>query len=148
MNQPLTALDIVTGSKKKITVQQEQFLAALLKTDFDFDQAKKLAGYSDSTPAQSVAWRLKDQINDLIEITLLAEAAKSIGTLRTIRDSNKPIVNAATKAEIAKTFLDRAGHGKKETLQVDHEIKHGIFILPQKKDVVIDVKAEEDSISD
>ena len=47
---------------------------------------------------------------------------------------------ANIKLQAAQTILDRVGLGKKERLDVTHNISGGIFILPEKQ--TIDITSE------
>ena len=39
---------------------------------------------------------------------------------------------------LAQTILDRVGLGKRETMDVKHEVSGGVFILPAKQEVIIE----------
>ena len=51
--------------------------------------------------------------------------------------TNKPIPQANVKVQAAQTILDRVGLGKKERLDVNHNVQGGIFILPEKETIDI-----------
>jgi hypothetical protein len=55
----------------------------------------------------------------------------------------KPLLQllANVKLQAAQTILDRVGLGKKERLDVNHNVSGGIFILPEKQ--TIDITAED-----
>ena len=53
-------------------------------------------------------------------------------------DSNDPIPQASIRVQAAQTILDRVGLGKRETLDVKHEVQGGVFILPAKEEYIIE----------
>jgi len=56
-------------------------------------------------------------------------------------DSEKPIPQANMRLQAAQTILDRIGLGKSDRLDVSHKVEGGIFVLPAKEEVIIDVQA-------
>jgi hypothetical protein len=60
-----------------------------------------------------------------------------------IMDSNAPVPQANVRIQAAQTILDRVGLGKKETLDVNVNSTGGLFILPTKKETVIEGDYEE-----
>ena len=62
-------------------------------------------------------------------------------------DSDRPVPQASQKLAAAQTILDRVGVSKTDRVQVDHNVQGGIFILPQKENVIIESDDYED-ISD
>ena len=59
-------------------------------------------------------------------------------------DSDRPVPQASQKLAAAQTILDRVGVSKTDRVQVDHNVQGGIFILPQKENVIIEGKDYED----
>jgi hypothetical protein len=53
-------------------------------------------------------------------------------------DSDKPIPQANMRLQAAQTILDRIGLGKADRLDVSHEVRGGIFILPAKEELIIE----------
>ena len=41
------------------------------------------------------------------------------------------------RVQAAQTILDRVGLGKRDTLDVKHEVTGGVFILPAKEEIII-----------
>ena len=62
-------------------------------------------------------------------------------------DSDRPVPQDSQKLAAAQTILDRVGVSKTDRVQVDHNVQGGIFILPQKENVIIESDEYED-ISD
>ena len=58
-------------------------------------------------------------------------------------DSTQPIPQANVRIQAAQTILDRVGLGKKDTLDVNVNDTSGLFILPTKKETIIDGDYEE-----
>ena len=127
---------------KELTEKQELFLKHLPTTGGDPKKAAQLAGYSDSSyPAVVKALR-----SDIIEIAtgILAQSApKAAMKLVDIMDSTQPIPQANVRIQAAQTILDRVGLGKKDTLDVNVNDTSGLFILPTKKETIIDGDYEE-----
>ena len=53
-------------------------------------------------------------------------------------ESDKPLPQANVKVQAAQTILDRVGLGKKERLDVNHNVQGGIFILPEKETINVE----------
>ena len=56
-------------------------------------------------------------------------------------ESDKPIPQANNKLTAAQSLLDRVGVSKTETLDINHQVSGGIFLMPDK--APIEVEAEE-----
>lgn len=117
---------------KKLSDQQNLFLEYLFgEAEGDALTAKRLAGYSDTTPTSQIVRTLKDEIvertKDYLAMNGPKAAAKVVGVLNNpIALGNKEVLAAS------KEILDRIGVVKTEKVEVSG---HGIFYLP-KKDVV------------
>ena len=71
--------------------------------------------------------------------TILAQSApQAAHKLVEVMDSNDPIPQASIRVQAAQTILDRVGLGKRETLDVKHEVQGGVFILPAKEEFIIE----------
>jgi phage terminase small subunit len=114
---------------KQLTTKQESFLEHLLETGGNSKKAAELAGY---TTHWAVVKSLKNEIIDLAS-NILAQK------LVTVMESNEPIPQASMRVQAAQTILDRVGLGKRDTLDVKHEVTGGVFILPAKEEIIIDV---------
>ena len=68
-------------------------------------------------------------------------APKAAMKLVQVMDSDSPTPQANIKLQAAQTILDRIGLGKADKLDVSHKVEGGIFLLPAKEEVIIDVKA-------
>ena len=116
-----------------LTEQQEKFLNALFgEAQGDPKVAGEIAGYADyHQPLKS----LKDEIIDRAEKLLAAFAPKaSMGMINALQeDGSTP--GASIRMEAAKQILDRVGLSKREKVDINAKVAHGIFILPPKENV-------------
>ena len=127
--------------KKELTVKQQGFLDHLVDTGGDPKEAAVLAGYAENGHWQ-VAHALKNEIIELASNILAQSAPKAAMKLVDIMDSNAPIPQASVRIQAAQTILDRIGLGKKDTLDVNHKVEGGLFILPAKEEIIINAKSE------
>jgi hypothetical protein len=112
----------------------------LIETGGDPRKAAELAGYAPNTHWQ-VTKALKNEIIDLASNILAQSAPKAAMKLVNVMESDSPVPQANVRLQAAQTILDRIGLGKKDQLDVSHKVEGGIFVLPAKEEVIIDVKA-------
>ena len=124
-------------SDKQLTTKQQSFLDHLTTTGGDPKKAAELAGYSTHW---HVVKALKPQIIDLASTILAQSAPKAAQKLVDVMESNEPIPQASMRVQAAQTILDRVGLGKKDTLDVKHEVSGGVFILPAKEEIIIEAE--------
>jgi len=130
------------SSKRKLTEQQETFLSALATTaKGDINLALQEAGYQ-LTSKSKVIDSLKDEIVDVATKILAKSAPRASQKLVEILESDDPIPQVNAKLQAAQTLLDRVGVAKRDKVDVNHKVSSGIFIIPQKEEL-IDVTAEE-----
>jgi len=84
---------------------------------------------------------LKTEIIDMASTILAQSAPQAAQKLVDVMESNEPIPQASMRVQAAQTILDRVGLGKKDTLDVKHEVSGGVFILPAKEEIVIEAEA-------
>jgi hypothetical protein len=73
---------------------------------------------------------------------ILAQSApKAAMKLVQVMESDSPMPQANIKLQAAQTILDRIGLGKADKLDVSHKVEGGIFLLPAKEEVIINVEA-------
>ena len=110
-----------------LTDKQKNFLDAL------FGEANgdpKIAGYSHYTVPLKA---LKDEIIDRAEQVLAAFAPRaSMQVINTMGMEESTTPGANVRLEAAKQVLDRIGLVKREKIDVNAKVAHGIFILPPK----------------
>jgi|TARA_A100001035_G_scaffold273909_1_gene265077 hypothetical protein len=118
---------------KELSDKQKQFLSALFgEAEGNPREAAKVAGYS-PTSYPKVVQGLKDEIIERAESVLAAHSPQAaLGISRALTDDGS-IPGANIRMEAAKQILDRVGLVKKEKIDVNAKVAHGIFILPPKE---------------
>ena len=118
---------------KELSDKQKQFLKNLFgEAQGDPKTAAELAGYS-PTSYPKVVQGLKDEIIERAESVLAAHSPQAaLGISRALTDDGS-IPGANIRMEAAKQILDRVGLVKKEKIDVNAKVAHGIFILPPKE---------------
>jgi glycerate-2-kinase len=79
----------------------------------------------------------------MAENILAQSAPKAALKLVNIMDSSDPIPQANIRIQAAQTILDRVGLGKSDRLDVSVSTGGGLFILPAKKETIIEASYEE-----
>ena len=130
-------------AKRKLTNKQEIFLNNIIETKGDLKLSAELAGYQGNH--YQVIKSLKQEIVDLASDVLAKEAPTAAFKLVEVLQSNKPLPQANVKVQAAQSILDRVGLGKKERLDINHNVQGGIFILPEKETIDI---ADYETVSD
>tara|TARA_R110002012_G_scaffold71266_2_gene182949 strand:- start:1925 stop:2344 length:420 start_codon:yes stop_codon:yes gene_type:complete len=125
-------------TNKKLTEKQESFLNNLIETKGNLKLSAELAGYSGNH--YQIIQSLKHEIVDLASDVLAREAPTAAFKLIEVLQSDKPLPQANIKLQAAQTILDRVGVGKKERIDINHNVGGGIFILPEKQ--AIDITAD------
>lgn len=131
------------AKQRKLTEKQEKFLDVLGgEAKGDLRKSLVLAGYEESS-YYAVIRALKEQIVDVANTILAHSAPKAAQSLVDVLESDKPIPQANVKLQAAQTLLDRVGVSKKEHLNVNHNVTGGIFLLPDKKEVIIEGEVDD-----
>ena len=131
------------AKQRKLTDKQEKFLDVLGgEAKGDLRKSLVLAGYEESS-YYAVIRTLKEQIVDVANTILAHSAPKAAQSLVDVLESDKPIPQANVKLQAAQTLLDRVGVSKKEHLNVNHNVTGGIFLLPDKKEVIIEGEVDD-----
>jgi hypothetical protein len=129
-------------SDRKLTEKQEKFLNSLIETKGDLKLSAELAGYSGNH--YQVLKALKHEIVELASDVLAREAPSAAFKLVEVMTNPNTMPQANVKLQAAQTILDRVGLGRKDRLEVDHNVSGGIFILPEKKTIDISEGSYED----
>ena len=117
---------------KELTIQQETFLTALFgKAKGNPKQAGEIAGYAE-TSYPNIVKSLKDIIIERAEGVLAMHSPKAVMGLVDAMDEDGMTPAANIRIEAAKQILDRVGLVKKEKIDINAKLAHGIFILPPK----------------
>ena len=118
---------------KEPSDKQKQFLKNLFgEAQGDPKTAAELAGYS-PTSYPKVVQGLKDEIIERAESVLAAHSPKAAISMANAIDDDGSIPGANIRMEAAKQVLDRVGLVKKEKIDINAKVAHGIFILPPKE---------------
>ena len=129
--------------KRELTDKQQKFLDTLSsEARGDIKYALKVAGYED-TSYYAVVKSLRQEIIDTANTILAHSAPKAAKKLVDVLESDEPIPQVNAKLQAAQTLLDRVCVAKKESINVNHNHSGGIFILPDKKETIIDAKPVE-----
>ena len=132
---------------RQLTEKQENFLNNLIETKGDLKLSAELAGYSGNH--YQVIQSLKKEIVDLATNVLAREAPRAAFKLVEVMSSTDAIPQANIKLQAAQTILDRVGVAKTERVDVNHNVSGGIFILPEKETINLNVEdGDYEDISD
>jgi|TARA_B110000858_G_scaffold101949_1_gene117043 hypothetical protein len=123
---------------RQLTKKQENFLNNLIETKGDLKLSAELAGYSGNH--YQVIQSLKKEIVDLATNVLAREAPRAAFKLVEVMSSTDAIPQANIKLQAAQTILDRVGVSKTERIDVNHNVSGGIFILPEKETINLNVE--------
>jgi len=117
----------------ELTEKQKIFLSALFgEANGEPRAAAEIAGYA-PTSYPKVVQGLKDQILERAETVLAAHSPKAALSIANAIDDDGSIPGASIRMEAAKQILDRVGLVKREKIDINAKIAHGIFILPAKE---------------
>ena len=122
---------------KELTNKQQLFLDSLVETQGDPKKAAAIAGYSGGH--YQVLKSLKNEVLELTKDVLAHNAPKAAFKLLEIMESDKPIPQANNKLAAAQSLLDRVGVSKTETLDINHQVSAGIFLMPDKAPIEVEV---------
>ena len=126
---------ILKTQNKNLTDTQEKFLDALFgEAQGNPKRAGELAGYSEHSYPK-VLRNLKDEIVKRAENYLAIHSAKAATKMVNMLEEDGTTPHASIRMEAAKQILDRIGLVKKDQVDINMNLKHGIFILPGKDPV-------------
>ena len=125
---------ILKTHEKSLTNTQEKFLDALFgEAKGNPKKAGELAGYSEHSYPK-VLRSLKNEIVSRAENYLASHSAKAATKMVDMLEEDGTTPHANIRMEAAKQILDRIGLTKKDQLDINMQVKHGIFILPAKEE--------------
>ena len=126
---------ILKTQNKSLTDTQEKFLDALFgEAQGNPKRAGELAGYSEHSYPK-VLRNLKDEIVKRAENYLAIHSAKAATKMVNMLEEDGTTPHASIRMEAAKQILDRIGIVKKDQVDINMNLKHGMFILPAKDEV-------------
>ena len=139
-------MSLPATQKRKLTDKQERFLDELLSNGGHVKNAVAAAGYKE----QSRSWLTRSLRDEIIERTRSMLATNSVKAANRIiegldADSTIPLNQMDMRLKTAESVLDRVGLGKKQQLEVEGQVMHGIVMLPSKdkpKEIIIEQEAE------
>ena len=139
-------MSLPATQKRKLTDKQERFLDELLSNGGHVKNAVAAAGYKE----QSRSWLTRSLRDEIIERTRSMLATNSVKAAnRNIEgldaDGTVPLNQMDMRLKTAESVLDRVGLGKKQQVEVEGQIMHGIVMLPSKdkpKEILIEQEAE------
>ena len=143
-NNIMALPDILKKGGRNYTSKQQAFLDALyINSDGDINQAMVSAGYREGAGSTSLIKSLKNEILEIANLILTRNAPKAANKLVNIMDSDAPIPQANQKLNAAQSLLDRVGIVKENKIQIDHNVTGGIFVMPAKEEIIIDIESVE-----
>lgn len=123
-----------------LTAQHELFLDYLFN-DPECKRSTKLAceaaGY-DHTYHRTLIARLRDEIIERTNIELAMAAPAAVGKLVSAMDEDGKTPKAELRFKAVESVMDRIGLAKKQQVEVTSTSAIPLFILPEKKEVIIE----------
>ena len=118
---------------RELTVKQRVFLDVLFEeAKGDMVQAKKIAGYANSSSTSEIIKGLKEEILEATQMYMARNAPKAaMAMTHALYDPTE--LGIRDKMSAAKELLDRVGLVKTEKMQV--EASGGVMIMPPKAPV-------------
>lgn len=120
---------------------QQSLFDFLPLADYDPLEAAKLAGYANPHTAVK---ELRKEIAHYTEELLANQSLRAAKTLMDVLSSTGPIINLKEKINVAQDVLDRTGHAKKVIQDINHNVKGGVFIIPEKKPITLEAEYTAD----
>ena len=118
---------------RELTMKQKVFLDVLFEqAGGDMVQAKKIAGYADSSSTSEIIKGLKEEILEATQMYMARNAPKAaMAMTHALYDPTE--LGIRDKMSAAKELLDRVGLVKTEKMQV--EASGGVMLMPPKAPV-------------
>ena len=119
---------------RQLTEKQQKLLDVLFdEAGGDIVQAKKLAGYADTSSTAEIVKGIKEEILDATQMYMARNAPKAaMAMVGGLYDPTE--LGIRDKMSAAKELLDRTGLVKTEKMQV--EASGGVMLMPPKAVVV------------
>ena len=135
---------VVKKDGREYTEKQEKFLDALYEDpQGNINNAMVRAGYKEGAGSTALVKSLQQEIVEIATLILARNAPKAANKLVDIMESNIPIPQANQKLNAAQSLLDRVGVIKESRVSVDHTVTGGIFVMPAKDNITIDMEDAE-----
>jgi hypothetical protein len=121
---------------RQLTERQQKFLDVLFdEAGGDMVDAKKLAGYADTSSTNEIVKGIKEEILEATQMYMARNAPKAAMAM-TGALYNPTELGIRDKMSAAKELLDRVGLVKTEKMQV--EASGGVMLMPPKAIIVED----------
>lgn len=118
-------------TERKLTEKQQKFLEVLFnEARGDYNKAKHLAGYSPTVPSSTIVESLEEEIYEATKRFIVQGGTRAIFNMYDVMENPMQSGNKERMAA-AKDFLDRAGFGKTDKVEVKTE--NPLFVLPPKE---------------
>jgi len=119
-------------AKKTLTDIEKRFLNALFSKEAfgDYEIAKELAGYAETTPTNEIAMRLSEEIKERTYQFMALNSPRAAIMMIKGLSGEKPISKEVLK--ISTEILDRGGVVKREQVDVHLDTPNAVIILPAK----------------
>ena len=135
---------VVKKDGREYTEKQEKFLDALYEDpQGNINNAMVKAGYKEGAGSTALVKSLQQEIVEIATLILARNAPKAANKLVDIMESNIPIPQANQKLNAAQSLLDRVGVIKESRVSVDHTVTGGIFVMPAKDNITVDMEDAE-----
>ena len=124
-------------AKKTLTDKQEKFLDSLFENGGNVQDAMKLADYHPNSRSNLIN-SVKNEIIDRTKSQLAGSAPKSAQRIQEGLDADGtlPSSQMEVRMKAAADILDRIGITKRQEINVQAEVVHGVVLLPSKKPMV------------
>jgi hypothetical protein len=124
---------ILPNKKKELTTKQEKFLSVLFNNGGQVMAAIEEAGYS----PDSRGWLMHSVKNEIIErakTQLAGSSVKAVNRLHEGLDADGTIPSGQmdVRMKAASEILDRAGISKRQEINIEGQVLHGVVMLPAK----------------
>ena len=115
---------------RELTMKQKVFLDVLFEqANGDMVQAKKIAGYADSSSTSEIIKGLKEEILEATQMYMARNAPKAAVAI--VSGVDDPVqLGIRDRMSAARELLDRTGLIKTEKVQV--EASNGVMLMPPK----------------
>ena len=125
---------------EKLTPMQVLYIEALFgEANGIPHRAAKIAGYANpGSAALAVNKAMNDLIIDKAKNVLALHGPQAAMTLVDALVDENITPKTTLRLRAAEQVLDRLGVSKTQIVEIDHTIKHAIFILPSEDPVIID----------
>lgn len=132
------------NKERILTPEQEKFLEALFgEAKGDFNKAKALAGYSESTKSRDIIKSLRDEIIEMSKDVLALNGPKASMKLIGLLD-DPTAAGANNTIKVAESVLNRIGVSQtKEDVNLKVP-SGGLFIMPMKDSEAKKLKEESE----